>query len=173
MFTTILVPLDGSKRAEKILPYVEALAYARECKLILLRVIEPPSYRVSPYDSGFYYSPEMIAADIQDAEAALQKKAEELRSKEIEAVPLVKQGLVVQQILAVAAEGKADLIAMASHGRTGLSRVFYGSVAAGVLNQADRPLLLIRSLDLPQAASEDQEFVTEKESHHENASSRA
>jgi nucleotide-binding universal stress UspA family protein len=42
---------------------------------------------------------------------------------------------------------EADLIAMASHGRSGLSRVFYGSVAAGVLHRVDRPLLLIRSMD--------------------------
>jgi nucleotide-binding universal stress UspA family protein len=41
----------------------------------------------------------------------------------------------------------ADLIAMASHGRTGLSQVFYGSVAAGVLHRANRPLLLVRSRD--------------------------
>jgi nucleotide-binding universal stress UspA family protein len=45
----------------------------------------------------------------------------------------------------VADREQADLIAMASHGRTGLARVFYGSVASGVLNQADRPLLLIRT----------------------------
>ena len=41
----------------------------------------------------------------------------------------------------------ADLIAMASHGRTGLARVFYGSVATGVLHKVDRPLLLIRAED--------------------------
>ena len=47
----------------------------------------------------------------------------------------------------MAARENADLIAMASHGRTGLGRVFYGSVAAGVLHRADRPLLLIRAQD--------------------------
>ena len=50
-------------------------------------------------------------------------------------------------IIDVAEREDADLIAMASHGHTGLARVFYGSVAAGVLNKADRPLLLIRALD--------------------------
>ncbi|MCB0137738.1 MAG: universal stress protein, partial [Caldilineaceae bacterium] len=56
-------------------------------------------------------------------------------------------GPVVTAILDVAEREKADLIAMASHGRTGLSRVFYGSVAAGILHKADRPLLLIRASD--------------------------
>jgi nucleotide-binding universal stress UspA family protein len=49
--------------------------------------------------------------------------------------------------LDVAAREEVNLIAMTSHGRTGLARVFYGSVAAGVLHQADRPLLLVRALD--------------------------
>jgi nucleotide-binding universal stress UspA family protein len=52
---------------------------------------------------------------------------------------------VVEGIIAVAASEEVDLIAMASHGRGGLARVFYGSVAAGVLQRIDRPLLLIRS----------------------------
>ena len=51
-------------------------------------------------------------------------------------------------ILDVAEREKVRLIAMASHGRTGLARVFYGSVAAGVLSQADRPLLIVRADDV-------------------------
>jgi len=57
----------------------------------------------------------------------------------------VEIGPVVETIITVAEGEGADLIAMASHGRTGLSRVFYGSIAAGVLQRVDRPLLLIRS----------------------------
>ena len=48
-------------------------------------------------------------------------------------------------ILDIAVEEEVDLLAMASHGRSGLSRVFYGSVSAGVLQRIDRPLLLVRS----------------------------
>jgi nucleotide-binding universal stress UspA family protein len=51
----------------------------------------------------------------------------------------------VEEIINRAERSKVDLIAMASHGRTGLSRVFYGSVAAGILHKVDRPLFLIRS----------------------------
>jgi nucleotide-binding universal stress UspA family protein len=47
--------------------------------------------------------------------------------------------------LELADQHNIDLIAMASHGRTGLARVFYGSVAAGILNRAERPLLVIRA----------------------------
>jgi nucleotide-binding universal stress UspA family protein len=52
---------------------------------------------------------------------------------------------VVTCILEEAVRKNVDLIAMASHGRTGLARAFYGSVAAGILHQADRPLLLVRA----------------------------
>ncbi|MCC6904606.1 MAG: universal stress protein, partial [Anaerolineae bacterium] len=54
-------------------------------------------------------------------------------------------GPVVETIITAAATKQADLIAMASHGRSGLGHVFYGSVSSGVLNRVDRPLLLIRS----------------------------
>jgi len=52
---------------------------------------------------------------------------------------------VVEGIINMAAREGVDLIALASHGRSGLSRVFYGSVAAGLLHRVDRPLLIIRS----------------------------
>ena len=55
-------------------------------------------------------------------------------------------GLAVEQIVEIADREGSDLIATASHGRTGLSRVFYGSVAAGVLHRIDRPLLILRSV---------------------------
>jgi nucleotide-binding universal stress UspA family protein len=59
----------------------------------------------------------------------------------------VTHGPTAKKILEMSEQEEADLIAMASHGRTGLARVFYGSVAAGVLHSADRPLLLIRSVE--------------------------
>jgi len=59
----------------------------------------------------------------------------------------VVHGPVVEAIINAAQSEGADLIALASHGRSGLSWVFYGSVAAGVFHRINRPLLLIRSLD--------------------------
>jgi len=58
---------------------------------------------------------------------------------------LIGRGPAVKAIVDAAESENADLVAMASHGRTGLSRTFYGSIAAGVLQRIDRPLLLIRS----------------------------
>jgi nucleotide-binding universal stress UspA family protein len=69
----------------------------------------------------------------------------EFREKGISVKTIVLRGTVVNNIISVSESEDVDLIAMASHGRTGLGRVFYGSVAAGVLHQVDRPLLLIRA----------------------------
>lgn len=148
MYNVILVPLDGSKRAETILPYVEELAETRHSKIILLQVIEPSTTMVTPYDMVPYYDAELAEKWVAEAKTYLAGLQGEYREKNIEAKYFVEQGPVVRTILDVAEREKADLIAMASHGRTGLGRVFYGSVAAGVLHAADRPILLVRASDV-------------------------
>ena len=89
-------------------------------------------------------SPEELERRSKQAESCLAALQGEFREKGIRGPGgRVVHGPVVQAIIdAVEREG-ADLIALASHGRSGLSRVFYGSVAAGVLHRVDRPLLLI------------------------------
>jgi nucleotide-binding universal stress UspA family protein len=139
MFQTILVPLDGSKRAEKILPYVEGLALTREAKVIFLQVLDLASF-MSESSMMLYYSEDRMAAALREAQKYLECVVKDFCAKGIVATSLVKEGQVVRVILGVAEEEKVDLIAMASHGRTGLAQAFYGSVAAGILNQADRPL---------------------------------
>lgn len=151
MYKKILVPLDGSPRAEKILPHVEALAKEDNASVILLQTIEPASAdftpglssMVSPQELEIYWK-SLQAAEKEGGEY-LKKKAAELEKKKIKSETVVQRGDAVASIVNVAKEKKADLIAMASHGRTGLSRVFYGSVANGVLHKVDRPLLLIRA----------------------------
>jgi nucleotide-binding universal stress UspA family protein len=146
VYDTILVPLDGSKRAEAILCHVEDLAIRYRATVIFLRVIEPVPPNVGP---GGAYS--LLSEDFErwtkQAESYLAALQGEFRDKGIEARTRVVQGSAVQAITKTAEREGVDLIAMASHGRTGLSQVFYGSVAAGVLHRIDRPLLLIRSRD--------------------------
>jgi nucleotide-binding universal stress UspA family protein len=145
MYQTILVPLDGSKRAEAILPYVEELASSRKSKVILLQVIEPSTTTISPYDMVPYYDTELAERIVQEAKTYIAAQQGALQEKGIDVEALVAQGAVVRSILDVADQKNVDLVAMASHGRSGVGRVFYGSVAAGVLHAADRPLLLIRA----------------------------
>jgi nucleotide-binding universal stress UspA family protein len=144
MYKKILAPLDGSKRAEAILPHLEELAMAGKSTVIFLQVFE-----IAQFVAGGEY-----IFQTADAFDALEQKAVqylnglkgEFREKGIDARMCISYGPVVEAIIDTAGKESADLIALASHGRTGLSRVFYGSVAAGVLHRIDRPLLLIRSV---------------------------
>jgi nucleotide-binding universal stress UspA family protein len=145
MYKTILVPLDGSRRAEAILPHVEELAQRYEAKVIFLRVIEPPSLMVTPARPDMSLYRQELDRRTEEARAYLEGVQGVFQEKGIEAEMELGQAPIVEAIIDGAAQKSADLIALASHGRGGLAQVFYGSVAAGVLQRVDRPLLLIRS----------------------------
>ena len=149
MYKTILVPLDGSPRAEAILPHVEEMARLYKAKVVLLCVVEPVITMIEPYGMAPDYGANLAEMERRNEEARvyLEGKQGEFRDQGIQTKVYVENGPVVARILDIAQQESADLIAMASHGRSGISRVFYGSVAAGVLQQADRPLLLVRALD--------------------------
>lgn len=145
MYKTILVPLDGSKRAEAILPHVENLAIRYQAKVALL-VVEEPALLLE-YDEiiqaeQYIRERERRRADTQ---AYLDALARGFREKDIAAETHIGSGATVKSIIETANRITADLVAMTSHGSSGLARAFYGSVMAGVLQNIDRPLLLVRS----------------------------
>ena len=145
MYQKILVPLDGSGRAERILPHVEKLAMQNQSTVIFLCVVRFPvisdGYATISVDQSIVENKRLL----NDAMGYLATVEGVFREKGMTVKKSVENGDVVETIIRVAQRENADLIAMASHGRGGLSRVFYGSVAAGVLHAVDRPLLLIRS----------------------------
>jgi nucleotide-binding universal stress UspA family protein len=148
MFKKILVPLDGSKRAEAILPHVEDLVRRYDkAQVLLLQVVEPVPATV--YVAGpvpAVVDPLEIDQICKNDRKYLERLQTRLRKKGIHAHVHVSLGPVVGTIIDLAIREKVDLIALASHGRSGLPAFFYGSVAAGVLHRTDRPLLIIRSL---------------------------
>jgi nucleotide-binding universal stress UspA family protein len=148
MYSRILVPLDGSGRAEAILPHAEELARCHGAELLLLQVVEPAPVVVTAFEGQpIPPLPEDMEARLSEAETYLNGLVGEMRNRGVQCRMLVVQGPIVESVIGAANGHNVDLIAMASHGRSGLSRVFYGSVAAGVLQRIDRPLLLIRSRD--------------------------
>lgn len=148
MFTVILVPLDGSKRAEAILPHVENLALIYQARVIFLRVIEPSSPTISTF-AIYTMLPQKAFAnwETKEVRSYLELLEKTFRTKGIEVRTCWVHGRAIDEIINVAKREKVDLIAMTSHGRIGLTHVIFGSVTAGVLHQVDLPILLIRSLD--------------------------
>jgi len=146
MYHKILVPLDGSKRADRILPHVEELAKRYKAKVIFLQIVEYKTI-TTPEGAFINYSDQEFDQIKKQAETYLEGIQGEFRGKNIDSQTHVTHGPVVEGIINIAELEGVDLIALASHGRGGLNRVFYGSVAAGLLHRVDRPLLIIRSLN--------------------------
>ena len=145
MYQTILVPLDGSKRAEAILSHVESIAKSNAAKVFFLKVEEEPIMldRDEVIDIEKYH--EVFEKQNALSQAYLDGLQARFDESGIQAVTQLAFGSVVKAILNLASQTGTDLIAMATHGLSGLARVSYGSVAAGVLQAADIPILLIRN----------------------------
>lgn len=144
MYAKILVPLDGSKRAERILPHVEKLAHDNNAIVYFLTVVSAP--RVFGFDDLQYaHFEKEFETYREESEKYVKGLQGEFKAKGIEARHRAVTGPVVKEILDAAERENVDLVAICSHGRGGISRLFYGSIASGILNRVDRPLLVIRA----------------------------
>jgi nucleotide-binding universal stress UspA family protein len=151
MYKKALVPLDGSPLAEAILPHVEELARPFGTTVLLLQVVElvhmvdPNKATIDHFDAMPQQTAESVERQAQAAQLYLDGLVQALAEKGIQAHSHVAYGQIVASIMEYARHEEADLIAMASHGRTGKIDVYYGSVAAGILQRIDRPLLIVRA----------------------------
>jgi nucleotide-binding universal stress UspA family protein len=141
---SILVPLDGSKMAEQVLPAVAPIARALGCELKLFQV--PIAYAAGSLVNGWYL-PFQVGFETADqvAQDYLERLATDLRNQGIETSTATWAGPVAESIIDYAEVSDADLIAMCTHGRTGLARWALGSIADRVLRAGDKPILLVRA----------------------------
>ncbi len=147
MFERVLVPLDGSPLSEAVLNWVAKLGSSeRTPEIFLLRVVVPvPSLAAAAYEGYVPLDPPTADIDelLADARAYLGQVAQRL-GPHVAAHPLARVGEAGREIVAAARECGADLIAMSTHGRSGLGRLVLGSVADQVVRTAGLPVLLIR-----------------------------
>ncbi|HNN13404.1 MAG TPA: universal stress protein [Anaerolineales bacterium] len=141
MYKKILVPLDGSPLAEKVLPHAEAIAKSEGAEIVILRIPAIPS-------PEFFAREPSIASQIligmeQEAEQYVNATVNALKEEHFHVTGLTREGPVPDTILAVADEVHADMIAMSTHGRTGVQRWLMGSVADRVVHHAHIPVMLI------------------------------
>ena len=130
-FKRILVPIDGSKLAERALVPALALAAAMGAKLFFFRVANPLSLNLDP---KLYQR--IIEMRQEEAKRYLQSVQSRFSSATVDIETQVLVGRVARSILEYAQEKEIDLIVMSSHGRSGVSRWIYGSMAEKVLRNA-------------------------------------
>jgi nucleotide-binding universal stress UspA family protein len=176
MYTKIIVPLDGSALAESVLPHVVSIAKSSGTEeVILITVTERFNDLVrnnvlgKPSITSHEYKPAVAFADrpysgrpfeidktlkiplvsgkiLKQGQVYLTKVAEQLVNKGIKTGIAVLMGDAAEQIVDFAGAEKADLIIMASHGRSGFSRWALGSVAYTVFHGSSVPILLVKNL---------------------------
>ncbi|MBA7712499.1 hypothetical protein ES703_121476 [subsurface metagenome] len=151
MYERILVPLDGSKVGEAALVHVEKLvskmAPKVKTEVILFQVISSLTHYVIAGEASVQvpYSEKEVAQIKKKAKEYLDRAGESLRSKGVTVKTKVATGKTVGEIVKAADEIKVDLIAMSTHGRSGLSRLTFGSITDKVLRTGNVPVLVVRA----------------------------
>jgi nucleotide-binding universal stress UspA family protein len=155
MFTKVLVCLDGSKLAEQILPYAVEQARHFESELVLFRALSEPS-TISLAMPGMPGLPlesrtgeKRLESDEKEAENYLKSLADRIQSEEKLTVSYdVQIGVAGPTIVEYCEKNAVELIAIATHGRSGPGRVILGSVADYVIRHSGKPILLVRPANL-------------------------
>ena len=156
MFERILVPLDGSDLAEQALPIAQELALKFNSTVTLLRATtsEAEALRetISEPTLAMPEVPIAVAKNMADAEHAgasayLEQAAAKLSGSGVKVATRVLEGSPEWAIFSTIDETNASVVVMASHGRGGLGRLIYGSVADKVLRECSVPVLLVRAKD--------------------------
>ena len=155
MYKKILVPLDGSELAECILPHLETIsAGCGVAEVVLIRVVEPAYVPAGAMTSGLESLGEAEAAKLQDNADAVRKAEAKSYLEELTGrIKLggarvrteVAKGKAADILAEYATKNDADLIIIASHGRSGVSRWVMGSVSDRVLRSACTPVLMVRA----------------------------
>ena len=146
---TILVPLDGSKLAEAVLPHVENLAVRMHAEVFFMQSLDIP-IRVVAAQSDALPGNVLTTTEVhleqarKSAEEYLSGLAAAWQAKDIDASWEIVEGKASTRIIDAARTHKAAIIAMSTHGRSGLGQLVFGSVANEVLRESGIPVLLVR-----------------------------
>jgi nucleotide-binding universal stress UspA family protein len=143
MFDRMLIPLDGSKTAEDVLPYARRLAAGARVAVELLGVVEMADIAEDIASNQAPYAGALVREAVQNSTEYLEKLAQTFHNGKVRYN--VQQGRPEDIIIAAASADRATLIAMATHGRSGVTRWLLGSVTEKVLRGTVNPLLVVRA----------------------------
>jgi nucleotide-binding universal stress UspA family protein len=152
MYSRILIPVDGSDSAEHVLPYARVVAKTLAVPVELMEVVDLAGYLA--------HIPPERAAHIDDRAAEVERSSREYLQRlgaSFSGAPVtctIEKGRPAEVIIERASADKTTLIAMATHGRSGVKRWLLGSIAEKVLRGATNPLLLVRANEEKAAAGD-------------------
>ncbi len=151
---SILVPLDGSDRAESALPVARQLAKSLGTGIVLARVTPLVTLRFASADAPLPGETYQQLADDQRqlAQDYLQQQGQRLRDQGIAVTAVLAAGNTVSTLLDICATEQVGLVVMTTHGRTGLARFALGSVADQLVRDSHVPVLLLHSFSSPSSA---------------------
>jgi len=145
-YKKIMITLDGSDFAAQALPHAEMLAQNLGAELILFRVVQDARDYTEPIEEGYYRLIEERRQRVaDDAMNRMNELVDRLKLQHINAQAVIEVGHPAARIVDYAREHNVDLIVICTHGRTGLARWVYGSVAHSVLQHAPCSVFLIRA----------------------------
>jgi nucleotide-binding universal stress UspA family protein len=142
MYTRVLVPLDGSTRAERSIPVAARIARATGGTVVLVQVVTVP-FTYSPYLGSAIYADEAIEADLNAVERYLDTLAHSESLEDIKTTTKAIFGSAAPEILSTANSYNIDLIVMTSQGKTGMKRWMLGSVAQKIARYSSMPVLVL------------------------------
>jgi len=154
MYRRILLPLDGSELAERILPHTIELARRFEATVVLLHAVtsrvEVLSRAVASDPIGASPVTAEVAEDVVVAEEDsttryFARMADRLQGEGLKVEQLIMEGEAVRTLAHVIAEQQIDLVTMTTQGRSTLGRLFLGSVPESLLEEVEIPVLLLRA----------------------------
>jgi nucleotide-binding universal stress UspA family protein len=142
----MLIPLDGSPEGDTVIPYVAELAGRLKAEVTLLQVL-PIGYQVIATGDYIAYTDRQIESDKASAKKYLGNAETWLKKNNVDVKTIIKlkNGNAAEEIIAFADEIKADVVIMATHGRSGVGRWVLGSIAERVLHDGNTPIMLVRA----------------------------
>jgi nucleotide-binding universal stress UspA family protein len=144
----ILVPLDGSPTAESILPLAQSVASALGNSLTLFRAVEPQGLRMAPFGAEALLADDLaLGLDTQEATEYLERTVRRFTLPDDTPRVVSSDMSAARAIIDEVARSQPSIVALATHGRTGVSRLMLGSVADKLVRSLDRPLLVWRPLE--------------------------
>ena len=144
MYSRILIPLDSSELAEQVLPHASLIAKGLDVPIELVRIIEPVDPELSDPRHGLYLDQVATSMSVS-AQEYLNKVASSLREEGISVSCEVREGDTASRIIDEAQRDPDTLIAMTTHGYSGIARWVMGSVTEKVLRASSNPMLVIRA----------------------------